>query len=286
MKNIDFQSVLLNDPLYTEYNIMDYIYKDVFNLLLFHKNSEFCNENKSIDSFCIECSKDTTFLSNNSSFQGLENIFYNLQMNSPDDEPNINYLSNLETISTFQREFSCPRSPHDSSHSHIITFKIANGKIIKIGQFPSLANLAKVEIVKYKKLNNDIYTELNRAIGLASHGVGVGAFVYLRRILEKHIVNQKIDELIKEGHLAVQDTIKIDFKTKIKLVKDYLPNFLVDNPKIYSILSMGMHELDEGECKSVFPIIRTAIEIILDEKIEQIEKERKAKSIGLQLNKI
>lgn len=78
---------------------------------------------------------------------------------------------------------------------------------------------------------------------------------------------------------------KSDFKEKIRLSKDKLPSFLVENTKIYSILSKGIHELDEEECKSFFPILRTAIEIVLDEEIEQKEKEKKNKLISDQLNK-
>lgn len=64
-----------------------------------------------------------------------------------------------------------------------------------------------------------------------------------------------------------------------------LPDFLVSNIKIYSILSKGIHELDEEECKKSFPILRQAIEMILDQQIEEKEQEVKRKIISDALNK-
>jgi hypothetical protein len=68
--------------------------------------------------------------------------------------------------------------------------------IEKMGQYPSLADLVTAEIRKYRKfLGADAHREFSRAIGLAAHGVGIGSFIYLRRILEN---------LIEEAHQAAQ----------------------------------------------------------------------------------
>lgn len=40
-------------------------------------------------------------------------------------------------------------------------------------------------------------------------------------------------------------------------------------------MSKGIHELSEEECLEMFPIVRSGIELILDEKIEKIEKDKK-----------
>ena len=62
---------------------------------------------------------------------------------------------------------------------------------------------------------------------------------------------------------------------EIPLLKDLLPSFLVENRKMYSILSKSIHELSEEECLAAFNVVRLGIELILDEKIEKKEKERK-----------
>ena len=178
------------------------------------------------------------------------------------------------------RTFYCPREPDNTSHNHVFIFKLIGDNIVKIGQSPSIADLARIKIEKYRKFNNEIYQELNLATGLASHGIGVGSFVYLRRIIEKHIVQPKLDELEPNKRTG------LDFKRKIQLVKDNLPTFLTENTKVYSVLSKGIHELTEDECKTYFPILRTSIEIILDEQIENQEKEKKKSEIRKQLGKI
>ncbi|GFD75677.1 hypothetical protein KUL113_50970 [Tenacibaculum sp. KUL113] len=61
---------------------------------------------------------------------------------------------------------------------------------------------------------------------------------------------------------------------KIEMLSAELPEFIVENKSMYSILSKGIHELSENECLKAFPIVKVGIEIILDEKIEKLNKEK------------
>jgi len=158
--------------------------------------------------------------------------------------------------------------------------------MMKVGQYPSVADIHIGEIKQYKKvLPDDKLREFTKAIGLAANGVGIGSFVYLRRIFEFLIVEASIN--------AVKDNI-IDNKTftdarmedRIKMLKSYLPAFLVENKSIYAILSTGVHELSEDECLSYFDIMRTSIELILDEKLEHFEKEEKIKLAKAKLSAV
>ena len=71
---------------------------------------------------------------------------------------------------------------------------------------------------------------------------------------------------------------------KIELLKGHLPPFLVENKRIYSILSIGIHQLDEQKCLSYFDIMKQSIIIILEEdkrKKEELElKARFSKAIS------
>ncbi|MEB4861012.1 hypothetical protein [Priestia megaterium] len=67
---------------------------------------------------------------------------------------------------------------------------------------------------------------------------------------------------------------------RIKLLKDYLPKFILNNASLYGILSKGVHELDETTCLKLFPMMKAAIEIILDEKIYKKEQEEKLKNVS------
>jgi len=51
--------------------------------------------------------------------------------------------------------------------------------------------------------------------------------------------------------------------------------FLVQHKTIYSILSLGVHELDENTCLAHFDTLKVGIEIILDEKLKEAKKQKK-----------
>ena len=106
--------------------------------------------------------------------------------------------------------------------------------------------------------------EFHRAIGLAAHGVGVGSFVYLRRVFERLIHGRFEEFKVAEGWKDEQFR-GIRMEDKIALLKDRLPEFLVQNRKIYSILSKGLHELDETACLNWFEVMKQSIIIILED---------------------
>lgn len=120
----------------------------------------------------------------------------------------------------------------------------------------------------------DYIEEFNKAISLASNGIDIGSFVYLRRIFES---------LLEEAHIKAAETDdwqediyeKSTVDQKINILKEYLPIFLVENSIIYSILSKGIHELSEKECLDIFEPLKLGIELILDERKEILERNRK-----------
>lgn len=142
---------------------------------------------------------------------------------------------------------------------------------MKIGQFPSIADLHISQIKNYDKvLDREQLREFTRAIGLAANGVGIGSFVYLRRIFEDLIYESK-EEATKVGiNVSTFKSIRMD--EKIQLLHEYLPEFLVKNKSLYSILSKGIHELTENECLENFEVVKVGIELILDEKLEKYNK--------------
>lgn len=159
------------------------------------------------------------------------------------------------------------------------TYKLNDGNyfLIKVGQFPSIADLHISQIKNYNKvLPKEKMREFTKAIGLAANGVGIGAFVYLRRIFEF---------LIEESHVKIKNEEGWDenayqrsrMNERIELLKSELPEFLVEHKELYGVLSKGIHELEEQECLRYFVPVRTGIEMILDDKIIEHEKaERRA----------
>lgn len=150
-----------------------------------------------------------------------------------------------------------------------------NKTIMKVGQYPSIADFHISEIKKYNKiLSKDKQSEFTRAIGLAANGVGIGSFVYLRRIFE-HLIYETFEECKKQGLVKEEDYNQAKMSEKISLLSSHLPSFLVENKNMYSILSKGIHELEEEICLRYFDALRVGIEIILDEKLEEFNKKKK-----------
>ena len=147
--------------------------------------------------------------------------------------------------------------------------------IMKTGQYPSVADFHISEIKQYKKLLPDErLKEFTRAIGLAANGVGIGSFVYLRRIFE-HLIFEAYEQCLTEGLVTEEQYNRSRMDQKISLLSAHLPSFLVENRSIYSVLSLGIHELDENTCLAHFDTLRVGIEIIRDEKLDDLKKKEK-----------
>lgn len=153
----------------------------------------------------------------------------------------------------------------------------------KVGQFPSMADMQFFELKKYNKLLKNYYGELTRAIGLNASGIGIGSFVYLRRIFE-HIC----DDIHKECSLLdgwkEEEYRGKKFNDKIEYLESFgkiiIPSELGQiRNKIYGVLSEGIHEYSEDECLEMFPHILLAIELILDEQLNRILRQKKIKKM-------
>lgn len=158
--------------------------------------------------------------------------------------------------------------------------------LMKVGQYPSVADIHIGKVRQYNKvLEKSLVKEFTKAIGLAANGVGIGSYVYLRRIFETLIIEAaNIAEEKESIDRECFDRLHMD--EKIKSLHDYLPPFIVKNYSIYGILSKGIHELSEDECLEYFDTLRVSIEMILDQRIEMQQKERKEKEIEKRLDVI
>jgi hypothetical protein len=172
----------------------------------------------------------------------------------------------------------------NTSHKYLFSFVYRNHELIKFGQIPSLEDIAGADIRKYETVLRDGYFgELKRATGLASHGIGIGSFVYLRRIFEKLIEDHRpktesVEDAAEFNRLRMDD--------KIKTLKSALPTALVANRATYSILSKGIHELDEETCRKYFPVVRAAIIQILEQDFQARERQKAEADLESEIAKI
>ena len=208
-----------------------------------------------MDSYCPAC--------------GSHSIFERIPQSTPADQDAwvVDHM--------FDVTFKCTRERGNKDHQIYFLFKVKGRSIEKIGQFPSLAELSLYDVKQYSKaLDKKYFKELTRAIGLAAHGVGVGSFVYLRRIFES-LIEVAHQEALAAPSWNEADYLKARVSEKIELLKEQLPGFLVENRAMYGVLSKGIHELTEEECLNAFPVVKVGIEIILDAKLRRLEEQRK-----------
>jgi hypothetical protein len=178
----------------------------------------------------------------------------------------------------------CLRS--DEVFTYYIHYNAEQQKFMKVGQYPSIADFHISQIKKYDKiLSREKLKEFTRAIGLAANGVGIGSFVYLRRIFEDLIEESHSKASLEKGWNEEEYRQK-RIVERIELLKSYLPEFLVENRTLYGILSVGVHSLKEDECLAYFETVKVGIELILDEKLEKFKKQQKIEDAKVKLASI
>lgn len=164
--------------------------------------------------------------------------------------------------------------------------------IQKVGQYPSLADMQMFDVEKYRSvLGKENYRDLTRAIGLNADGIGAGAFLYLRRIIER-LAEEAHQEAKKKDNWDEQveeDYTKARFVEKVQMLEDkgqvIIPDILTDvKSRIYAVLSKGVHESTDDECMELFPYMQFIIEQILDERIRKKELDNKLANLKKKLN--
>jgi len=203
-----------------------------------------------VDGYCPECKRAATFRGRTAKLVSVQQW---------DQAP---------TNTALEVNIHCTRI--DSHQIRFIALLLEHS-VQKIGQYPSFATVSQAAIKEYRRfLEDQDAVELNRGIGLAAHGVGIGSFVYIRRIFER-LIQRRFDENKAAEGWSEGKFKKMRMEDRIKLMKKHLPASLFEHRKIYGILSLGIHELDEHKCLSVFPVARRSI-------IHSLEEEHRRKA--------
>ncbi|MEJ5049730.1 hypothetical protein WH221_07805 [Chryseobacterium culicis] len=163
---------------------------------------------------------------------------------------------------------------------------IYESSLVKIGQYPSLADLEFSKLNKFSKvIDKPSLHEIKKAVGLAANGVGIGSYVYLRRVFENLIESKHQKSKILQGwDEAAYQAARMD--DKILILKDHLPTILVSHRSIYGIVSKGIHELSENECLAYFQVLLDAIVMMLEEEFKLKEEEKRLADMKANLAKI
>lgn len=271
LKPVDF---LLTTHLYEETLFSDELVWPVIDVLYF---------NGTYDCYCVECGQSATF-------QGVQDTQTGEHLRNINSEQlhrikGIDYVHPVLDVGLRLITAKCTRNPgHKQDYVFLIRNEKSGQSIQKIGQFPSYADIHLGEVKNYTSvLTSNQRQDLSKAIGLSSHGIGIGSFVYLRRIFEA---------LVEDAHQIAKTDASWDEATyaplrmaeKIGALKSQLPTFLTSHPAIYSVLSKGIHELTEDECLTHFDTVKLCIELILDEKLDQKKRTDKIKAASAALH--
>lgn len=236
------KTFLFDTPLYTKFDVIDA--KDIV-------EAKELQIGFKADAFCLNCGKESTFTV--SLFRTIEGF------------------PSFGTVSCIQA--TCARH---TNHRGVYFVLSRSNSLMKIGQYPSLADIANDESKQYRQiLQPSDAAEFHRAIGLAAHGVGIGSFVYLRRIIER-LIGSCFEENKTAQGWPDEDFYRLRMAEKIGFLSGHIPDFLVDNKDVYRVLSKGLHELSEEECLAYFDVLKMAIVVILEEEQEKRKRaERK-----------
>lgn len=226
-----------------------------------------------IEVFCNKCNKEKTFSSiGENDFNSVSKWLESNTITGGAvaggnsvcqiEQKYIPYKSRFLTI-----KFECSQC----KQKYFFALLLKEFSITKIGQYPSFAKTQALRFVKYKNIIAKYYTELTRSASAYSQEMGVAAFVYLRRILEHLITNKYIALKGKDAEIKFIDKLK-DIQKSEQIIPFELE---AQKNQIYTVLSKGIHEYEETECLELYPHLLLVIELILDDELLRIEKNKK-----------
>lgn len=258
---------------------LDHVNKGLYEKVYEGKNcSRIVNEIKrdstSYNIYCVQCQKESVFMAE------LQNILRPTgSLTGPHTPPPPNYELNGDFH--FGKKLFCAKCK-----SILVNyFEIVDDKILKVGTFPSIADLDTGRMLNDCNISKSKFPKgLCAAIGLKAQGVYVGAYAYLRRVYEKLIIEAAAKA--KEDGFLDENFNDMRAQEKIAALKDFLPTMMVENRMAYGILSKGIHELSEEECQKGYDVLFSLIVMILEENEERRKKELRKKELSKAINEL
>jgi hypothetical protein len=177
----------------------------------------------------------------------------------------------------------------DSKHS-------GSGHCYKFGELPNFGPPTPSKLIKLIGPDRDEFLSGRRC---ENQGLGVGAFIYYRRVVENQ-KNRILEEIIKvsekigaspEKVATLKEAVKeTQFSTALKNAKDAIPESLLINGHsplllLHSALSEGVHALSDEQCLE----LASSVRIVLGELSERLSQALKdeaelSKALGTLMN--
>ena len=184
------------------------------------------------------------------------------------------YRTNKEERNEVFVEYVC-RNCHTTLKSFsLLTFELFNdgsGVVVKLGEWPPFGPKTPSRLLRLLESDKDLFLRGRRA---ESHGLGIGAFTYYRRVVENQ-KNRLLDEIIKVVQKVEPSPAEIiadlskaketfQFTQAVTGVKLAIPQaLLIDghNPLLllHSALSSGIHDKSDEDCLELAKSIRLVL---------------------------
>lgn len=177
---------------------------------------------------------------------------------------------------------SCNNNPtHIYSLNLLISVQKDKFIVTKVGQYPTMLSVKGFDFDKYKKQlkRYNAYEDYKNADLSMANNFHAGAYTYLRRVYEKQL-NYYVE---KDKPVLTDDRTE----TKIKSVKNNFDPRIHEHLKnLYSILSIGIHELDEEESKDYYEYLKAMIDMQLQYEKAKDEEDKQTKKLSTKISNI
>lgn len=189
---------------------------------------------------------------------------------------------------------SCKKDRYEYCVDHVVTGNTI--KIQKYGELPRQKLERDKLLQKFFANDSDCY---EKALVCLSHGYGIAAFAYLRRIIENNIL--KLLDMLQEdinssgGNVYIENALTelrkdSPMSKNIEVANNALPDYLNPhglNPlgKLYKVLSEGVHSLSDEECLKKANEVKVCLKFLISELADRKKNREQFKKMVGSLSK-
>jgi len=242
--------------------------------------------NVNITTKCIECGREYAFMMEH------QKEYFDLQRASDGRmqlfHGNKYVRIEFEDYETYNLEylFKCTKNKEHIYTMYITVIQRRNiFEVVKTGQYPNKEDIQGFDFDEYKKVleKYDIYKDYKNAYVCNCHNFSVASYAYIRRVFEKILVSFIEVKKEKTGKEPKDNKVENKIKFTSDMFCDDIRPLLT---MLYSVLSKGVHQLSEEECKKYYDTLHAIIKMQLADMEAERQKEEKKKSLSKELSKI
>ncbi len=185
-------------------------------------------------------------------------------------------------LSHYNDVVKCVFACNCGSEIEILLKILPDFKVVKVGQYPdSLFFDKNINTKIVNILPETARKHYNNAIRAYTSNLHIAAFNYLRRVLETIVQSG-------ERQCNIKPSKESKMKERIALLvgNNALPDILIEPGfnTLYSLLSRGIHELEEEKCREQYPFLKDAIEVVLVHQLAEKEQAKQKTKLSKALN--